>query len=113
VVLGHAKGDYALATYMLINSGRDAISSDLRSTPGDWWHGWSIKLGAPRAERRDWHGLLRRDFRRGLVLVNPPGSPQRTVELGRTYTDVAGGRRSSVVLPPKSGVVLRGPGSAR
>jgi hypothetical protein len=112
VVLGGSR-EYALATYMLINSGRDALSSDFRSRPGNWWGGWQIALGAPRGPRHSWRGLVRRDFQRGLVIVNPPDAPQRAVRLGRTYADLSGRRRRSVVLPAASGVVLRKLGSRR
>jgi hypothetical protein len=105
VVLGGGR-EYALATYMLINSGRDALSSDFRSRPGNWWGGWRIALGAPRGPRQSWRGLVRRDFQRGLVIVNPPDAPQRAVRLGRTYAELSGQRRRSVVLPPATGVVL-------
>jgi hypothetical protein len=106
VVLGGGR-QYALATYLLVNWGRDGISSDFRSRPGDWWRGWQISLGAPRGPRRPWGGVLRRDFQRGVVLVNPPDAPQRTLQLGRTYADLSGHRRRSVVLPAASGLVLR------
>jgi hypothetical protein len=112
VVLGGGR-EYALATYMLINWGHDALSSDFRSQPGNWWHGWRISLGAPRGPRHPWRGLVRRDFQRGLVLVNPPDAPQRTVRLGRRYVDLSGRPRNSVSLPAASGLVLRELGSGR
>jgi len=112
VVLGgparrRAGREYALASYMLVNSGHDAISGSFGSRPGNWWRGYGVALGAPRGGRHRWRGLLRRDFERGLVLVNPPDSPRRARRLGRSYRDLAGRRRSSVVLGPASGVVLR------
>src|SRR4051794_10453817 len=112
VVLGGDR-EYGLATYMLINWGRDALSSDFRSRPGNWWRGWRVSLGAPRGPRHPWRGLLRRDFQRGLVLVNPPGAPQRSVQLRHTYADLSGRRRTSLVLPAASGLVLRELGSGR
>jgi hypothetical protein len=112
VVLG-AGGEYALASYLLVTWGRDALSSDFRSRPGNWWQGWRVALGAPRGPRHPWRGLLRRDFRHGLVLVNPPDAPQRTVDLKRGYVDLSGRRRTSVVLSAASGLVLRRSGSAR
>ena len=118
VVLGGAAPSpagrqYALASYMLVNSGSDAISSSFHSRPGSWWRGYEISLGAPRGRRHRWRGLLRRDFERGLVLVNPPDAPTRARRLGRSYSDLAGRRRGSVVLPAASGVVLRELGSDR
>jgi hypothetical protein len=102
VVLGGGR-DYALATYLIVNWGHDAISSDFGSQPGDWWSGWQTALGAPRGARRQWQGLLRRDFRRGVALVNPPDSSTRTVRIADR----------SVTLEPASGTVLRTSGSAR
>jgi hypothetical protein len=112
VVFGGGR-EYGLATYMLINSGRDGFSSRFRSRPGNWWNGWKIKLGAPRSSRYQWRGLVRRDFHRGLVLVNPPGGAQHTVRLGRPWIDVSGRPRRSILLPAASGVILRKPKSSR
>jgi hypothetical protein len=111
VILGGGR-EYALASYLLINSGRDALSSDFRSRPGDWWTGWRVSLGAPRGPRHPWRGLLRRDFQRGLVLVNPPDSQTRAVHLGRAHADLSRRLRQSLVLPAASGVVLRDARSA-
>jgi Hypothetical glycosyl hydrolase family 15 len=118
VVLGggprrHAGREYALASFMLVNSGRDAISSSFGSRPGSWWHGFETSLGAPRGPRHRWRGLLRRDFERGMVLVNPPDATRRARRLGRGYRDLAGRRRSSVVLGPASGIVLHELGGGR
>jgi Hypothetical glycosyl hydrolase family 15 len=112
VVLGggtrrRAGREYGLASYMLVNWGRDAISSSFASHPGNWWRGYDVALGAPRGRRHRWRGLLRRNFARGIVLVNPPDSPRRARRLGRRYRDLDGRRRSSVVLPAASGIVLR------
>ena len=111
VVLGgvprHGAGrEYALAGYMLVNSGRDAISSSF-GRPAHWWRGYETSLGAPRGRRHRWRGLLRRDFEGGIVVVNPPDSPRRARRLGRSYRDLAGRRRRSVVLRAASGLVLR------
>ena len=37
--------------------------------------GYQVRLGAPRGKRYRWRGFLRRDFQRGMVLMNEPGSP--------------------------------------
>ena len=104
---GRAGREYALAGYMLVNTGRDAISSGFGSRPGRWWRGYETSLGAPRGPRHRWRGLLRREFERGLVLVNPPDAPRRARRLGRGYADLTGRLRSSVALRPASGIVLR------
>lgn len=112
VVLGDggpraAEQEYALAGYLLVNSGSDALAARFGSRPGDWWRGYGTSLGAPRGPRHRWRGLLRRDFERGLVLANPPDAPRRARTLGRPYVDLEGRRRRSVVLPAASGAVLR------
>jgi hypothetical protein len=103
VVLGGGR-DYALATYLIVNWGHDAISSDFGSQPGDWWSGWQTALGAPRGARRQWHGLLRRDFPAWRCARQPARFRQtRTVRIADR----------SVTLEPASGTVLRTSGSAR
>jgi hypothetical protein len=98
---------YALASYFLINSGRDAISNHSGSRPGDWWRGYGVSLGAPRGPRYRWRGMLRRDFQRGFVLVNPPDAPIRSLRLQQGYVDLAGRPRGAVALGPAAGIVLR------
>ena len=97
---------YGLAAYFLASRGRDGIGNDPGGTPVDWWKGYDVRLGAARGDRYRWHGVLRRDFERGLVLLNEPGAPAVTLRLDRDYAEVAGGRRSAVTLGPAQGVVL-------
>jgi hypothetical protein len=98
---------YALASYFLINSGRDAISNHSGSRPGQWWRGYSVSLGAPRGPRYRWRQVLRRDFQRGFVLVNPPDAPTVSLRLHRRPVDLAGRPRGAVTLGPAAGIVLR------
>jgi hypothetical protein len=87
---------YGLATYFLVSSGRDALANEAAGAPNDWWHGYDVKLGRPLGRRYERGGVWRRDFARGTVLVNEPGSPTATVRVGRR----------SVTLRPSSGAVL-------
>ncbi len=103
--------EYGLAFYLLISSGRDALRNDVGGTPDDWWPGYQVDLGAPAASRREWSGLLRRDFAAGVALVNPPGASVRTVTLDAGYVDLAGAERRTVRLGPAEGVVLRRQGA--
>src|SRR6201999_2719603 len=65
------------------------------------------KLGAPSGNRYDWSGVIRRDFANGIALVNEPGAPVRTVNVGTGYSDVSGPAVSGVVrLAAASGIVL-------
>jgi hypothetical protein len=96
---------YGLATYLLVSSGRDALGVDT-GDPGTWWSGYDVRLGAPRGGRYLSGGLWRRDFARGTVLVNEPGSPPRRVEVGSGFRDLGGTRRTTVTLAGGSGDVL-------
>ena len=105
-----ARRNYGLAGYFMVNAGRDFIASEGASTPGNWWRGYEVRLGAPRGKRYRWKGLLRRDFQRGMVLMNEPGRPVRWVPLPRTLeTADRRSRVNSVVLHPADGVVLADP----
>ena len=89
----------------LVTDGSDAVSNHRwGGTPSDWWSaGYDLELGAPLGPRYSWEGLLRRDFERGIALVNQPDTSTRTVALGGTYLDLAGNPRTSVTLAPRAG----------
>jgi hypothetical protein len=98
---------YNLAAYLLISNGGDAVSGG-GQTPENWWAGWSVNLGEANGPRYAWSNLLRRDFSGGMVLVNPPGAPTRTVSLTSPMIDLTGASVQSVTLPAASAAVLRG-----
>jgi hypothetical protein len=104
-----AEREYGLASYFLVSSGRDALGNDPGGSPSDWWRGYDVSLRAPRGPRYRWKGLLRRDFERGLALVNPPGAPRRTVELPGTWRGLDARPRQRVTLDAAAGAVLRAP----
>ncbi len=99
---------YNLAAYFLISSGNDAVSAT-GQTPANWWGAWSTNLGQALAGRYVWKDLQRRDFSAGMVLVNPPGEPTRTVTLPHSMQDIAGNTVGSVTLAGGSGAVLKRP----
>jgi hypothetical protein len=99
--------EYGLAAYFLVSSGKDTLGNNAGGTPGDWWPGYDVFLGAAAANRYAWNGVFRRDFERGIVLVNQPGASQVTLQLGGTYLDLSGASRMSVTLGPAQGAVLR------
>lgn len=104
-VSSDAEREYELAGYFLISTGRDGVAT-AEQTPDNWWSGYDTSLGAAHDARTTWNGLLRRDFDRGMVLLNGPGAATRTVSLPGTYRDTAGHLVTSVTLGPKSGAVL-------
>jgi Hypothetical glycosyl hydrolase family 15 len=97
--------EYALAAYLLISSGNDAVSAG-GMTPIHWWPGFDVNLGEALGPRRLWDGVLRRDFTGGMTLVKEPGVETRHVELPRAMRNLEGEVVTSVSLPPASGVVL-------
>jgi hypothetical protein len=97
---------YGLATYFLLNNGRDALANDAYGTPDNWWNGYETDLGAPAGPRYLSGGVWRRDFAKGTVLVNEPGPASRTVTVGSGFRDLTGAARDSVTLAPASGAVL-------
>jgi peptidoglycan/xylan/chitin deacetylase (PgdA/CDA1 family) len=99
--------EYGLAAYFLVSSGRDALGNDPGGTPDDWWHGYDVALGAPLADRYAWHGVLRRDFEHGIVLLNPPGPDKRRVDLDRAAVTLGCRRAATLHLRPAEGAVLR------
>ena len=107
--------EYALACYFLTSTGADGLSSRNGGLPNSWWSGYDVDLGRAKGwplGRYTWNGLLRRDFARGFVLVNEPGSPTVTVSLGGTYQRLDGSLVSSVTIGPADGVALRAPSTS-
>jgi hypothetical protein len=98
--------EYALATYFLTSSGNDGVGMDQGGLPDGWWSGWDTDLGAPLGARRAWNGVFRRDFENGIVLVNQPDQPTRTLTPGGSWRRLDGSSVSSVSLAGSQGVVL-------
>ena len=44
----------------------------------------------PSATRYLWNGVWRRDFTRGIVLLNEPGASTKTLALGGTFKTTSG-----------------------
>lgn len=103
--------EYSLATYFLTSNGRDGIGDARGGRPDSFWRGYSTDLGAPAGARYNWQGLLRRDFAGGFVLVNQPGRPARTVDVGAAARDMNGAPRPRVTLRGGEGAVFGGAGA--
>lgn len=104
---GEPEREYGLASYFLVNDGKDAYSNGTGSSPDDWWAGFDVDLGNARGRRYAWKGLLRRDFDGGIVLVNQPEAPAVAVALDETYRRIGGGDLRRAELEPAQGLVLR------
>lgn len=99
LVTGPNEREYDLAGWLLISNGRDGYFGYLSSMPDDWWRGYQLDLGAALGPRYTWSGqVLRRDFRCGMVLVNPPSAPDRVIALPGTYTTMDGRSVSTIEL---------------
>ncbi len=96
---------YDLAAYFLVNDGKDAIQVG-EPVPQQEWSGWETQLGQATDKRYEWHGLLRRDFTQGRVLLDPPGEPPQTATFASPLRDREGHLVSSVRLTPGSAAVL-------
>jgi hypothetical protein len=97
--------EYSLASYLLVSSGRDLVGND-RATPDHWWAGYDLDLGDAKGPRYEWQGLWRRDFAKGIALVNRPQSPPVTVSLESAASRLDGAAAGTVTLQAKQGMVL-------
>jgi hypothetical protein len=104
-----ADREFGLAGMLLVNEGRDLMSSDQLAwtAPDRWWPGYATDLGESNGSRFPWQGLLRRDFQCGMVLANEPGATAKTVSLPGSYTTLEGARVSSVSLQARQAKVLK------
>ena len=101
-----AEQRYQLAGSLLVNAGADALADEV-STPRNFWSGYRVQLGPAAGRRnRDSAGLWRREFARGLVLLNEPDSPARTVAVPAGLCSPDGARVRTVRLRAASGAVL-------
>jgi hypothetical protein len=99
--------EYNLAGYFLVDAGNDGVGSEQRGDPLHWWSGYDASLGDALGPRYPWKGVQRRDFAGGLVLVNGPGYPARTLPLPHAFVDLEGHERAVLRLGPAQGAVLR------
>lgn len=109
----HSIGEqtYNLAVYLLVNNGGDLVSTEeySRIAPGSTWAGFTADLGDALGPRYRWNGLWRRDFTKGVVLVNDPGASSVTVSLGNSYEDLGGQAVDSLTLGSREAAVLIAP----
>lgn len=104
---GGKTDEYALASYFLISSGRDGVGLPHYS-PAEPFPGAHVDLGDPSGPRESWNGMLRRVYSKGVVLINPPGSPRRRVQSASFLRRADGMKAAPINLGPAEGVVLSG-----
>lgn len=86
-----AKRLYYLSNYLLVK-GDFSYLEYFATSPLEWYPEWALDLGAPTTTGATVNdlaqgGVYRRDFERGVVLVNPTSSPV-DVALGATFQRV-------------------------
>jgi hypothetical protein len=100
---------YSVAAYLLINNGYDMIGFN-DQLPDAWMENlFSTDLGSALTPCYTWCGVWRRDFTRGMVLVNEPGADTVTVSLPSPMFDENGNKVSVVTLPAMTGMILHAP----
>lgn len=100
--------EYSLATYYLISTGRDMLGNKNGGLPNNWWKGYETNLGiATSARYKLENNVYRRDFEKGIVLVNPPEESEKTITLDTAYINLAGREVTSVVLKARTSAVLK------
>ncbi|MDH3206414.1 MAG: putative glycoside hydrolase family 15 protein [Gemmatimonadota bacterium] len=102
---------YELATYFLIKSGDDMIGADgdrSRMNPDDFWEGYDVRMGDAPGGRYETNGLFRRDYSCGVVVLNQPDQPTRSLDLGESFLVLGSGgsSASSVTLDATRAAIL-------
>ena len=122
-----ARRQYYLANYLLVKGSRSYLFY-FAGTTLEWYPEWQLDLGAPTGQPASvdalaWQGVYRRDFAKGVVLLNPGTAPVSvTLEAPMRRVDPQGGGAvaadgsasgtlatssvSSLALSAGSGVVL-------
>ena len=116
------KGDFKTARYAMgaCWMGDGYLYANTTYSPDDmlWFDEFDHDLGHPTQpfQTAAWsHGVWRRDFDKGIVLVNPKGNGSQTVDLGGTFHKIAGTQDATtndgstvttVTLADRDGLVL-------
>jgi hypothetical protein len=103
--------EYGLAGYFIMGNGGDRYGDRSTNPIDSWWNGFNVNLGNPYGPRTYTDGLFQRNFTGGIVLLNDPWAPLRTIPLSEPYTRLDGSVVTSVTLGPKQGAILLGAGA--
>jgi len=98
-------GEYGVAAYFLISSGKDGLGGH-DVTPDHWLAALDIDLGSPLGPRSRVGGVFRREFERGVVVLNEPHAQAETVSTCSDCLGVDGRLASSVKLMGGQGAIL-------
>jgi hypothetical protein len=99
---------YALSSYYMVREASDALASDSKADPDDWWVGWGADIGEPEGARFKTDGYYKRKFSDGIALMNGLGGGNDTINLSSYYRwkTVSGTTVTSVTIGPREGRVL-------
>ena len=112
---------YGLASSLMDNGWYSFNAGPDASAYGDapWFDEYDADLGAPLSgpSTSAWQqGVYRREYERGIVLVNPKGNGQKTLTLDTSYRKLTGTQAPSVnngevvttiTLPDRDGIILK------
>jgi len=98
-------GEYGVAAYFLISSGKDGLGGH-DVTPDRWLAALDVDLGAPLGPRSRVRGVFRREFERGVVVLNEPHAQAETVSTCSDCVGVDGRLAASVRLMGGQGAIL-------
>lgn len=98
-------GEYGVAAYFLISTGRDGLGGH-DVTPDHWPAVLDVDLGAALGPRVRSRGVFRREFERGVVLLNEPRSQPETVPTCPDCVGIDGRLAPSVTLMPGQGAIF-------
>jgi hypothetical protein len=106
-------------TSCLMDDGYYAFNNDAKPYSGvNWFDEFNYKLGYATKPPQTvaWqNGVFRRDFEKGIALVNPKGNGTRTITLERDYVKIKGGQAPTVntgqvvrkvTLQDRDGIIL-------
>ena len=102
---------FGLVTGLMVNNGGDMVTTEDYSylAPESFWRDFELDLGAANGARvavEGNTGVWRRDFERGIVLLNEPGRDVSVVDLGGRYVDSTGSIVERIELEAGEATVL-------
>jgi Hypothetical glycosyl hydrolase family 15 len=102
---------FNLVTGLLVNDGGDFVSTQAydQMAPESLWSGFRTDLGPATGSYSEQDGIWRRDFERGIVVLNEPDRETLVVDLGGEFIGPDGSLVSQVTLQAREAVVLRNP----